>query len=250
MYHTIILLSWFFLNLLIIFPANAQSEPQKEIECSIENRLCILQQMKTDAALIDNVSWRDQAYRELAKTFAFEGKTDEAITLIDSIETPDTKAMTIRGIGMAVADHKLTKEKFDPVFKKLRNVADKIEHQPSYGIALTYIAMAQAFAGDHDGAWKTASEMQNEDLRHKAFAETAEIQAERGDFISAQKSIGFIESLSFRNKAYLTVIKILADQKDLVHAYELAKLITNPYTKTEAVQYILDIQKPREIPHQ
>lgn len=246
MYHTKLFISLIFLNFALVFPALAQTEGK----CTIENRTCIINDMKKEAALIDTVAWRDQSYREIAKTLAFEGRYTEAINIIPLIETPDTKAMTIRGIGMAAADKKLKKEEYDPIFKALREQADKIEHPPSYAIALTYIAMGQAFAGENEGAWKTASDMENEALRHKAYGETAEIQAEQGDVEATKKSIAFIDNLAYRNKAYNTVIKILADKKLLAEAYDLAGLITNPYTKTEAVQYILDIQKPREIPHQ
>ncbi len=134
-------------------------------------------------------------------------------------------------------------------FAKLRTVAEKIEHQPSYAIALTYIAMAQAFAGDDEGAWKTAADMENDALRHKAYGETAEIQAERGDSQAAMKSIGFIESLAFRNKAYAIVTKLLADRGKLEEALNSAKAITNDYKKAQALQYVLDKQKPRELPH-
>lgn len=244
MYHRKLLISLIFLNFTAVFSVQAQ-EP-----CTLENRICVLEQMKTEAALIDNVAWRDQTYRELAKTYAFEGKTDQAIAFIAMIETPDTKAMTIRGIGMAVADHKLSKEEYARIFTALRKEAGTITHPPSFAIALTYIAMAQAFAGDDEGAWKTATEMENDALRHKAYAETAEIQAEKGNFEAAKKSIGFINDLSFRNKSAENVTKILADKSLLTQAYDLAMTITNPYKKTQGLQYILDTQKPREIPHQ
>ena len=38
-------------------------------------------------------------------------------------------------------------------------------------IALTYISMAQAFAGDNDAAMKTAAGMDNQALRNKAYGE-------------------------------------------------------------------------------
>jgi hypothetical protein len=203
--------------------------------------------MELEAAKIDNLSWRDQTYREIAKTYAFEGQTDKAISLIDKIDTPDTKAMTIRGIGMMTAKLGLAKSDQDKVFANLREKAGKISHEPSFAIALTYIAMAQAFAKDNEGAWKTAAEMANEALRHKAYGETAEIQADNGDWPSAQKSIGFISSDAYKNKAYETVTKILADKMMLKEAFACASSITNPYKKTVGLQYILDKQKPREI---
>lgn len=219
-------------------------------DCAVGDRPCVLEMLKAEAAHIGNGMWRDQAYRELAKTLAFDGHPDEAIGLIEKIQSPDTQALTIRGIGMATADRNLPKESYDPVFMKLRAASEKIADPPSYAIALTYIAMGQAFAGDNDGAWATAASMENESLRHKAYGETAEIQAERSDYAATAKSIGFIESASYKNKAWANVSKILADGKRLDDAFAAANAITTPYEKATALQYILDIQKPREIPHQ
>jgi hypothetical protein len=229
---------------LFFFPAIAKAE-----ECKLEDRACVLTAMEKEAANIEERAWRDQVYREIAKTLAFEGNIDGALAVVDKIETPDTKALTIRGIGMAAADTKLSGEAYTATFTKLRASADKISDPPSHAIALTYIAMAQAFAGDNDGAWKTASEMENEALRHKAYAETAEIQAERGDYAAAEKSINFIGSAAFRNKAFATIAKILADHEKLQEAYQAAQKIDNSYKKVEALQYVLDEQKPREVTH-
>lgn len=216
-------------------------------DCAIDDRACILKEIEATSVKIENTSWRDQTYRELAKTKAFEGDMDGALAVIDKIETPDTKAMTIRGIGMAAADLKLSQERYEALFVKLREKAEGIEHPPSYAIALTYIAMSQAFAGDNDGAWKTASEMENDALRHKAYGETAEIQAEAGNGPAAMKSIGFIESLAFRNKSYALVAKLLADRGEFEDALKAAMSIENPYKKASALQYVLDKQKPRDV---
>ena len=215
--------------------------------CTAEDRACVLNAIETISADIDRASWRDQTYRELAKTRAFEGDIDGALSVIDKITTPDTKALTIRGVGMAAAELKLPQEDYQSWFEKLRIKAEGIEHPPSYAIALTYIAMAQAFAGDNDGAWATAADMENDALRHKAYGETAEIQAERGDFKAARISISKIESLSFRNKAYSTVSKILADREYYQDALDAAVMIENAYKKANALQYVLDVQKPRDI---
>lgn len=216
-------------------------------KCDIGNRACVLEQIEALSDKIDRESWRDQTYRELAKTKAFDGDVDGAVATIDKIQNPDTKALTIRGIGMAIADKKLPKEQYNEAFKKLRLQAELIEHPPSHAIALTYIAMAQAFAKDNDGAWATAADMENNALRHKAYGEIGEIQAEHGDHEAALISISRIESLSFRNKAYSTVARILADRAHYQQALDAAELITNPYKKANALQYILDAQKPRDI---
>lgn len=214
--------------------------------CEVANRACMLKELQSSADAIDKDSWKDQAYRELAKTLAFDNDIDGAVAVLNKISNPDTKALTIRGIGMAAADNDLSAEAYGAIWKTLRAEAEKIKHPPSYAIALTYIAMAQAFAGDNAGAWATAASMQNDALRHKAYGETAEIQAEKGDFSAAMKSIEYIDSVAFRNKAYATVSKILADGEELQAAYDAAKKIDNSYKRAAAIQYILDVQKPRE----
>lgn len=217
--------------------------------CNTQDRLCILNDIQKETNLISNQAWKDQTYRELAKTYAFDGHFDEALAIIQKINTPDTKAMTIRGIGMTIAAQDHSQEALNKIFSLLRAEAEKIEHAASYAIALTYISMAQAFAGDNEGAWKTASEMENDALRHKAYGETAEIQAEKGNYSAAQISIEKIESESFRNKAYNIVSGILADNALYDDAYSAAISITNNYKKATALQYILDAQKPRDVKH-
>lgn len=231
------------LSILVFFTTTSSFSAEN---CDIKDRSCVLKKLEESAENIEQKAWRDQTYRELSKTYAADKQIDKAIALIDKIESPDTKALTIRGIGMAAAENKLTQDEYDTIFAKLRIVSEKIEHPPSYAIALTYIAMGQAFAGDNNGAWKTAGDMENDALRHKAFGETAEIQAEMGDFDAAMKSIGFIESEAFRNKAYGHISKILADAEKLQESYNAAEAITNAYKKAVAFQYILDAQKPRE----
>ncbi|MGH1376549.1 MAG: hypothetical protein ACRBCK_09390 [Alphaproteobacteria bacterium] len=202
--------------------------------------------MTDTARTIEKTIWKDQSFREIAKTYAADKKFDKAVTVITEISNQDTKAMTIRGIGMAIAAIDYTKAEHDTMFQTLRTEAEKLDHPPSYAIALTYIAMAQAFAGDNDGAWKTASDMKNHALRNKAYGETAEIQAEKGDYKSAQVSIERIDSLAFRNKAYSIVSKILADNARYTESYAAATAITNAYKRTGTLQYMLDKQSPRE----
>jgi len=153
--------------------------------CEASNRECIFSALIRTTGSIENPIWRDQSYREIAKSLAADGRFDDAFDVWEKIENPDTKALTIRGIGMAVADFELPKDQYDALFKALRARSETITHPPSYAIALTYIAMAQAFAKDDEGAWATAASMENEALRYKAYGESAEIQAERGDLGAA-----------------------------------------------------------------
>lgn len=216
-------------------------------KCDVANKLCIMEEIKKTADKIDNPSWRDKTLRELAKSYTHEGKEDKAIALIAEIEKPDTKAMTIRGIGMAAADNRWKdKERYKKLFDKLAIEAEKIEHKPSYAIAYTYIAMSQAFARDDEGAMATAQSMKNDALRHKALAETAEIQAERGDYDAAMKSIAAIESTSFRNKAYGTVTRIFTKKGKLEEAYNAAQKIDNAYVRTQVLQSIINYDNKEE----
>ncbi len=241
MYHKMRYFPLFFL----FFISTNISAQEPNDTCMVENRVCIINNMLLTISAIEKTKWRDQTYRELAKTYMFEGDFNKAVSIIAKIETPDTKAMTIRGIGMELASKNYNKDKTNDMFLILRSEAEKITHAPSYAIALTYIAMAQAFAGNNDGAWKTASDMKNKALRNKAYGETAEIQAEKGDVNSALISIEKIESLSFRNKAYAIISKILSDNNLFDDSYKAALKITNPYKQSQALQYMLDSQKTR-----
>lgn len=216
-------------------------------KCDVTDKLCVMAEIKKTAETIEDQSWRDKALRELAKSYTYQGEESKAIALIEEIKTPDTKAMTIRGIGMAAADSKWKnkedkrdKERYDKLFEKLAEKADKIEHKPSYAIAYTYIAMAQAFAHDDEGAMATAKAMKNDALRHKAFGETAEIQAERGDYNAAMMSIAEIDSVSFKNKAYGTIARIFIKKGKLGEAYNTAQKIDNPVARAQVLQNIIN----------
>ncbi len=234
------------LGLILVAGIAHGARAQEAAVCAIEDRACVIGELSAEADKIDNPSWRDQTYRELAKTLAYEKRYDDAFGILDKIENPDTKALTIRGIGMSAADIGLSPEEYKVLFTRLREYSNTIEHPPSFAIALTYIAMSQAFAGDDEGAWATAREMENEALRHKAFGETAEIQAEKGNVDAAMKSIGYIESAAYRNKSYSIISKILADDGRLAEALKAAQAVTNSYKKSDALQYVLDKQKPRD----
>lgn len=236
---------------IIANPAQAAGETSKapvEKSCAPTDTACLLPQLETLSGKIENTSWRDQTLRELAKLYMAKGMDKEALALIPRVATPDTRAMTIRGIGMEAAKLKLPPAQYNELFTALRDEADKIDHAPSLGIALTYIAMAQAFAGDDAGAMKTAQDMTNAALRNKAFSETAEIQAERGDLKASLSSLSAIDDLSFRNKAHGTVAKIFADKNLYAAALETSNKIENDYQRSQVLLYILAKQiTPAEI---
>lgn len=219
-------------------PARAESAPAPSC-ANAADLPCMLGLLDQTAATIAEKNWRDQTLRELAKLMAKSEKYDEAIALLPRIENPDTRAMTIRGIGMAAASLKKPAESYRPLFEKLAAAADKIDHPPSHAIAQTYIAMSQAFAADDAGATKTALAMENAALRNKALAESAEIQAERDDLTAALASIAHIDDPGFRDKAHRTISKILADRKQYDKALAAGMKIDNAYQRSQSILHIL-----------
>ncbi len=216
--------------------------------CSGEDKGCLFRLLEDTAVTVKEDSWRDSTYRELAKLLARDNQSDKAVSFISRIRTPDTQALTIRGIGMAAASLKLPAEQYTPLFAKLTEEANKITHPPSQAIALTYVAMGQAFAGDDEGAMKTAGAMDNAELRNKAYYESSKVQAENGRLEPALASIAAIVDPGFRAKALRTVSKIRADKKDYQGALTLAQKIENPYQKSQAILYILTRQiAPEEV---
>lgn len=233
--------------LLCLYVMPAYGQDKLSDTCQAEDRKCVLSILERTIEQIGSESWKNSSYREYAKTLAFEGMTDKAIAVIGKISSPDTKAMTIRGIGMAMSDNGSPPEVYKPVFEKLRAEAEKIDHPPSYAIALTYISMSQAFAGDNEGAAKTAGDMENDALRNKAYGENAEIQAKRGELDEALKSLSHIKDTAFRNKAYNIVSEIFSKEENFNAALKTAIKITNPTIRADAIQFMLDQQKPRDV---
>lgn len=221
-----------------LFPAHAQAS------CSVEDTACLLSAIEQTATNIEQPRWRNQAYRDLAVSKGMNGDYDGAASLVGKIDNPDTQAMTIRAIGMALALHKdLPDSEYRTMFAKLDKAATTIQNEGAKDIAYTYIAMAQAFAGLDGDATTTTQQMTNDALRHKAYAETAEIQAERGVYDEALKSINAIDSTAFKNKA-LGVVSAIYIKKDLMdEALRLAMMISNPTKKADALQKILNHQQ-------
>ncbi len=230
----------FFCAFLTVVISSQTAQAQNSSSCAAMDRPCLLRELESLIPAIDNATWRDQTYREIAKTYAYEGEIAKALAVIPKVENADTRAMTIRGIGMAAASRKLTRPQYASLWTALDEHASQIKHAPSQGIAYTYIAMAQAFAGDDAAARATAAKMENAALRNKAYAESAEIAAERGDLKNALASLSAIDTPSYRNKAYDTVSRIFLDRAYVNEAYECAKKIDNAYLKAKSIQRILN----------
>lgn len=212
--------------------------------CSASDHTCLIQEMETEAQSITEGRWRNQAFRDIAVSKAMEGDYDGAASLVGRIDNPDTQAMTIRAIGMAVALHRdLDDQMYKSIFAKLSVESAKIKDAGAKDIGYTYIAMAQAFAGLDDDATLTTQAMTNPALKHKAYGETAEIQAERGDYTRAMASIAAIDSDAFRNKALEIVSGIFVKRAEYDHALNTAEKITNAQRKVSAIQTILNAQQ-------
>jgi hypothetical protein len=233
------------LVILASLPESAQAQ-EKRKSCAASDRACLLREMETLIPTIDNADWRDQSYRELAKTYAYEGQIQKALALIPKVSNNDTRAMTIRGIGMGAASAKLAKTQYAALWKDLNAEAAKITHAPSQGIAYTYISMSQVYAGDDAAARETASKMTNAALRNKAYGEAAEIEADRGDLPNALLSLAAIDAPPYRDKQYDIVSKIFIDKGMASEAYECAGKISNSYLRAKAVQRILNKGNPEE----
>lgn len=222
--------------------------PSTERPCTGEDKACLLGLLTKETANISEQNWRDQTYRELAKLLTHEKEFDRALGLIAKVTNHDTKAMTIRGIGMAAAELDLTPDVQSSIFQRLRAEAEKIDHPPSYGIALTYISMAQAFAGDNQGAMATAADLKNEALRNKAYGEAAEIQAARGEIEAVMTSLKAVNADAYRDKSGRLISNIFADNGNYDNALQVQALIKNPYQRSQALLYMLEKQiTPKEI---
>lgn len=210
------------------------------------DRACVADQIIADALATPEESWRDQILRDVSASLTHDNRIDDAVALVGKVTNPDTKAMTIRTIGMTAALYgNRSPEDLKGIFGKLAKAAATIAQPDANAIAYTYIAMAQAFAGLDDDAWATAAAMGNAALKHKAYGETAEIQAERGDLAAAMKSIGFIDTTSFRNKAYSNVAGILVKKGLYDEAYKAANGIDNPTKRAQAMQALLKAQEEK-----
>lgn len=222
--------------------AFAQSQPAPAC-ASASDRTCLALMVMQNAEAVAEPAWRDKAYRELAVSLTYDGRVDDAIALVPRITNPDTQAMTIRGIGMAAALYKdYTPERLRAVFAALKKAAGTINHPVSPAVAMTYVAMSEAFAKLDDDAWATAASIENLALRQKAFGETAEIQAERGDITKAMASAARIDTGSFRNKAYESIAEIMIKTEQFDAALQAAKAIDNPQKRAQIVQDIMSAQ--------
>ncbi len=226
----------FFLSL-ILYTTSPKAEENQPL-CDTATKECLLKTLENTIPDITDQKWKDKSYREYAKILAANDKIDEAIALIEKISGPDTKAMTIRGIGMEASKLNWADNRYTNLFNRLYEEAQKIEHKPSHDIALTYIAMGQAESKQDDAAIQTALIIDNAALQHKALGEIAETQSMRKDHNKALNTLDKISSTAYKNKACRTVSELMANDNAFEAAFEAAQKIDNAYIKAESLLYI------------
>lgn len=237
----------FFLTILsglALWPGLSARAEEQGTSCDAADRACLIGELEAAVKAIAEPKWRDISYRELAKLLTADGQPFAALPLLEKIENADTRALAIRGIAMGSAPLKLESEKARELFDRLIKVSESIPEKGSGEIALTYVSMGMALGGDNRGAIEVANRIATPALRHKALGEAGEINAERKDEKSALMMLSLIEDQAYRNKSSRTITLLLADRGLYAAAYQAAHAITNPTLKAEALQYLLEKQKP------
>ncbi len=217
--------------------------------CAGEDKLCLFDMLEQSTTAVTEQSWQESTWREMAKLLTHQGQEARAVSLISRIKSPDTQAMTVRGIGIAAAeDGWIDRARYDALFTHLKAEAAKIADPPSNAIAMNYIADAQALSGDDAGSMETALSMANPEMRNKALYDSAKYQAEGGRLGAALAGIAAMDDPAFRNKAWRAVSKIFADAGDYDNALRAMEPMDNAYQKAQAVLYILTKQiVPEEV---
>ena len=226
------------LFVLIVF---ATALAAKNNTCNHRIQKCLLTDLQAAISLIDDQTWADRARREFAKTQATLGDADVAMQAAGKIKNPDTRAMAIRGIAIAVAESERNAPVKHRLFSKLMARADAIAHPPSRFIALTYIAKARAIAGYDNKAYATAAGIENPDMRNKAYGAIAQAQANSGRINALTISLGKIDDNGYRNRQRKTTAKILARNNNMKAARRIAATIEgNALLKAKALQTLLN----------
>ncbi len=244
-YTPIIILPFLCAATITIVPAQhvlaEESVSQNALSCRDVSISCLADDLSNTLAILDNKRWSDQGFRDLAEILILDNQPAQAREAIQKIEDPDTRAMAIRKSGMALADAPMTETQKKNSFIMLKEEANAIEHKPSMGIALTYIAIAESESGFYEDAVKSVPIIDNVSLRNKAYAEIAEVQARVGLGDMSLPNVERIETLAFKNQVAKRISGVLAENNDIENAYKAIKLISNDAQKAAALQYLATI---------
>lgn len=227
-------------------PAPAATIPQ--FNCTADDNACMAKYMADLANVIKEKDWHDKVLREAAKFMTAAGMWQESLKLIPQIYNDDTKAMTIRGIGMALANQDPKTPELVAAFNKLMEAATTIVTEASNAVAVTYVAMGQAEAGLGDEALKTAAQMTNAALRNKAYGEIAETHAKKNNLAEIKKALVKIDDASFKDKYGHRCVEVLTASGHKNEAVEVAKMITDPYKQADALGLVLERSESKKAP--
>src|SRR5690606_34330515 len=82
-------------NFLILFALvlaasaqDAKAADDKVPTCASADHACLMRQIEALTPAIEEQQWQDMTYRELAKSYTYEGQPEKAIGLIDKIRNP------------------------------------------------------------------------------------------------------------------------------------------------------------------
>ncbi len=219
--------------------------------CASGDNTCLFTALQNATKNIDNDRYRDQTLRDMSKLMIHEKNFPAAIDLFHQIKSADTKAMTLRGIGVATAETDFLESDKKNIYTNLIEAAEEITEEDSRVIALRYVAKGQALAGFDDDAHATMRMIDNRSQRDKAFEEIAEVQAKQDKLGEAVKSIAAIESPPYRDRAYGAISKIFVHKENYESAIKTAQMIETPYNRAQALLLILTAQiTPAEVfPH-
>ncbi|MCB1556845.1 MAG: hypothetical protein KDJ15_05980 [Alphaproteobacteria bacterium] len=212
------------------------------VACEAQDTACLFGLLGEAGAAIAEPVWRDQTYRETAKLLAYDGRAEEALALLPLIGNPDTQAMTLRGIGVALAGTTIPDSDKQALYGRLVAAGAGIVQPESRAIALRYVAKGQALAGFDDSARATIRKIDNLSQSDKAFEEVAEVQAKAERLDQALLSIADIRSPAYRDRAHGAVSKICAGRGLYPQALRAAEKIENPYNRGQALLTILEGQ--------
>jgi hypothetical protein len=219
----------------------AQAGLAGKTSCKEDIRSCLLDDLKAAITKIDKQTWTDRALRDFAKVQAELGTVTPALKAAQKIDNPDTRAMALRGIAIAVAQSERYAPAQDTILAKISRQAKTMDHAPSRAIARTYIAKALAIAGHDRSAYETAAKIDNGDMRNKAYGAIAEAQARQGHTQAVITSLGKVDDAGYRNRQYKTTAKMLADKGDMKAARRLANAIEgNAVLRAGTLQALLN----------
>lgn len=224
----------------------SEEDPLADTQCANDDPACLIKDLHESIAKIADFHWRDQVLREVAKALTEKGYPELALRIIEQVENQDTKAMTIRGIGVNTAKLSMPDDQKTYIYNQLKVAANNLSDAPSKDIAFRYIAKGQALAGFDAEADKTVDAVKDTSQRDKAYEEIAEVQAAQAKLDNVMETIARIESPSYRDRAYGAASKIFIKNGQIDPALKLAYKIETPYNRAQALLLVMKAETAQD----